>query len=171
MVQHGLTERADIYAAAAVCRSTGDAMISDLQIAGLIAVTGRGCVGPGPNTLDAIAAQHRLQETRQERIERYRRERSAWQQWLDRGRDVQDDLLLAQTADEAYLRGPTRDRALALQAAYLRSVLATGPPPVPGYDALPDTEDEESNLIERRALTLLWEVLGAVVVAAEPALR
>lgn len=171
VIQHGLTERADIYAAAAVSRSTGDAMISDLQIAGLIAVTGRGRVGPGPSTLDAIAAQHRLHETRQERIERYRRERSAWQQWLDRGRDVQDDLLLAQTADEAYLRGPSRDRALALQAAYLQSVLATGPPPVPGYDGLPDTEDEESTLIERRALTLLWEVLGAVVVAAEPALR
>ena len=80
-------------------------------------------------------------------------------------------LLLAQTADEAYLRGPSRARALALQAAYLQSVLATGPPPVPGYDGLPDTEDEESTLIERRALTLLWEVLGAVVVAAEPALR
>ncbi|WP_006246242.1 hypothetical protein [Mycolicibacterium tusciae] len=164
VVHHGLTGRTDIYAAAAVTRSTGDAMILDLQITGLIAVTGRGTVGPGHTTLDAIATQHRLHDTRQDRIERYRRERNVWQQWLDNGHDVQDHLLLAQTADEAYLRGPSRDRALAVHAAYLQSVLATGPPPVPGYDASPDTEDDDTIIIERRALTLLWELLGAVVV-------
>ncbi len=164
MVHHGLTGRTDIYAAAAVTRSTGDAMILDMQITGLIAVTGRGTVGPGHTTLDAIATQHRLHDTRQDRIERYRRERNAWQQWLDNGHDVQDHLLLAQTADEAYLRGPSRDRALAVHAAYLQSVLATGPPPVPGDDASPDTEDDDTIIIERRALTLLWELLGAVVV-------
>lgn len=169
VVQHGLTNRNDIYAAAAVTRSTGDAMILDLQIAGLIAVTGRGTVGPGDTTLDVIAARHRLHDTREDRIERYRRERNAWQQWLDNGHNVDDRLLLAPTADEAYLRGPSRDRALAVHAAYLQSVLATGPPPVPGYDASPDTDDDETTIIERRALTLLWELLGAVVVA-EPAL-
>ncbi|MBU8834085.1 hypothetical protein KL858_32215 [Mycolicibacterium goodii] len=165
VVHHGLTDRADIYAAAAVTRSTGDAMILDLQIAGLIAVTGRGRVGPGPTTLDAIAARHRLHDTRQDRIERYRAERNAWHQWLDNEHDAQDHLLLAQTVDEAYLRGPSRDRALAMHAAYLQSVLATGPPPTPGYDTPPDTEeDDETLVIERRALTLLWEMLGAVVV-------
>lgn len=165
VVHHGLTDRADIYAAAAVTRSTGDAIILDLQIAGLIAVTGRGRVGPGPTTLDAIAARHRLHDTRQDRIERYRAERNAWHQWLDNKHDEQAHLLLAQTADEAYLRGPRRDRALAMHAAYLQSVLATGPPPMPGYDTPTDTgEDDETLVIERRALTLLWEMLGAVVV-------
>ncbi|MBU8841248.1 hypothetical protein KL865_33855 [Mycolicibacterium goodii] len=167
VIHHGLTDRADIYAAAAVSRSTGDAMISDLQIAGLITVTGRGRVGPGPITLDDIAVRHRLEQTRQDRIELYRRQRSTWHAWLDSGHGAEQHLLLGQSADEAHLRGPDRERCLAVQAAYLQSVLSTGPPAIPGYDAPPDTVTDGE---EQRALDLLWEILGAVV-AAEPALR
>lgn len=157
VVYYGLTDRADIYAAAKVSRSTGDAMITDLRIAGLINITGRGRVGPGPTTLDAIASQHRLEETRQERIQHYRIERRLWHTWLSGERGDDSWRLHGQTADEAYFTGLNRDRVLALHNAYVSSVLATGPPQATDDDAAVAAADQDWTTTHRRALTLLWE--------------
>ena len=151
---YGLTTKADIYAAAAVSRGAGDAMMVDLQVAGLITRTGWGTVAVGPVELDAIATREHLDVTRDQRIQRYREERAQWRTWLaDRERQRSperiDDTVAAADPRPVPWRGDELDHA-----AWLQSVMSTGPPPVYA------TELDH----ERVAIDILAELLGARIV-------
>lgn len=156
VAHHGLTRKADIYAAAAVARATGDAMIVDLEVAGLLSRSGWGTVALGPKSLDQIAAHHHLDETREDRISRHRAERAAWRTWLaDRERLRAVSAPAADAAADPAHRGVERRNVEDDEeyAAWLDSVMATGPP-----DDLHD--------IERAAIDMIAEFLGGRIVAA-----
>lgn len=157
VAHHGLTTKADIYAAAAVPRATGDAMVIDLEVAGLIIRTGRGTVARGHNELDAIADRQRLAEYRADRLERHRAERAAWKNWLaerERLRTAGPDPENATTATTPTTNKPPEQPDVAAERDYRHSVMATGPPP------LDDTG------IEREAIEMIAELLGGRIVAA-----
>lgn len=141
---HGLTHKADVYAAAAVPRATGDKMITDLEIAGLLTTTGRGAVAAGNVTLDDIAAQHHLDQTREERLQRHRTERAAWHQWLE---DRQDQRNASPVTKGMRVFAPASigDDDAQEHAAWREAVMATGPPSL----------DEE-----REAIEIVTDVLG-----------
>ncbi|NTY62516.1 hypothetical protein [Mycolicibacterium sphagni] len=146
---HGLAGKSEVYASARVPRATGDAMVTALQTAGLLAPAGWGTVTIGPVTLDDIAARHRVEEVRLERLQRHRAERAAWRRWLE---EREHERSTAQTVEG----GPSRTFAPAAigdadaeeHAAWQRSVMATGPP---GRDEI----DEE-----RVALDIIADILG-----------
>lgn len=149
---HGITRKADLYAAAAVPRATGDTMVTDLEIAGLLTKSGWGTVARGPVTLDDVAEQQHLEQTRQERIQRHRAERAAWQHWLDqrehqRTSSPQDAAEIPTIAPA----GVGTDDA-SEHATWLNAVMATGPPPR-------DDIDHEHDVID-----MLTELLGARLV-------
>lgn len=150
VASHGLTSVADIYAAAAVPRSTGDAMVADLQIAGLITRTTRGHVAPGRRTLDEIAEHAGLATVRENLEAHYRTERAQWRGWLA-GRDHHP-------APPELLDRPDPTPAAGEDAAdtlsWLESVMATGPPARDDIDT------------EHDAIELLTEILGARLVPA-----
>jgi hypothetical protein len=152
---HGLTAKRDIYAAAAVPRVTGDAMIQDLQIVGLLTATGRGTVGPGAQTLDGIAEAHHLGQTRADRLNRHRDERAAWRNWLSQREQHRDGPLGAETdsttATKVLLGLGETDSDI--EHAWMESVMATGPP-------------DDSYSIERAALEMIAELLGGRIIAA-----
>ena len=154
VAQHGLRAKADIYAAAAVPRSTGDAMVIELEISGLLTRSGWGTVAPGPATLDQIAESHHLEESRQNRIKRYGEERMAWREWLAereqlRGSSRFDgDGPAAAAETSCPPRGPEDE---IVYAAWLDSVMATGPP------------DEDA---ERAAIEVVAEILGGHIMTA-----
>jgi hypothetical protein len=154
VVHHGLTHKADIYAAAAVSRGAGDAMIIDLQVTGLITRTGWGTVAPGPIELDAIAERERLHETRNNRIQRYRDERAQWRRWLAE-REHQRSTPSATDTDSPD-RVPASVRLVADDdhAAWLESVLSTGPPP----------DHSDDHALEREAIEMIADLLGAHIV-------
>lgn len=145
---HGLTRKADVYAAAAVPRATGDAMVTDLEIAGLLQKSGWGSVAVGPVTLDAIAQRQHLDEIREIRLERHRAERAAWRSWLD---EREKQRMPAQPIDNVATVAPASvgtDHA-AEHDAWREAIMATGPP----------TRDELDD--ERDAIEMLTELLGA----------
>ncbi len=151
---HGLTNKADVYAAAAIPRATGDAMVIDLEVAGLIARTGRGTVGRGSVSLDGHAERQRLGEYRATRLERHRAERSAWRRWL-----AEREHIRGQSAEESRLAGAMPALSAykghdvgADERAYRDSVMATGPPPLDDID------------IDRGAIELIADQLGGRIV-------
>jgi hypothetical protein len=151
IAHHGLTRKADIYAAARVPRGSGDTTIVDLEVAGLITRTGWGTVGVANGTLDEIERRHRLEDSRAARIERYGEERAAWRAWLverERQRSAApvDDQL---TEEDAFVA--TTAELDAEYVAWLDSVMATGPP----------SDDEEWEL---HAIDMVAELLGARIV-------
>lgn len=150
---HGLTSKADVYAAARLPRATGDAMVVDLQIAGLLAAAGRGRVAAGPITLEDIAARQRLDHVRQTRLHRHRLERTAWRRWLsERNEHRYSPRPLPAPAG---LTSPPAQYEYDEQvehAAWLKSVMSTGPPT---YDIV----DEEHAAIE-----IIAELLGGRLV-------
>lgn len=156
IAHHGLTKKADIYAAARLPRATGDAMVSDLQIAGLLTCIARGEVARGPQSLDGIAERHQLQDVRDDRLSRHRTERAAWRTWLAEREEShrssppgQEEPMGAAAADVGGYQ-PDGEQEY---AAWLESVMATGPPDDP-YG------------VEREAIELIAELLGARIVAA-----
>lgn len=151
IVYHGLTRKADVYAAAAIPRATGDAMVVELEIAGLIQRTGWGGVARGHTELGAIADRHRLAEYRRERLERHVAERAAWKAWLT-SREQEHFGMPALVVQETPVPGIAcigTDRVV--DDAYLTAVMATGPPP---------RDDIE---MERWAIEMIAELLGAHV--------
>ena len=157
VAQHGLTIKADIYAAASLARATGDAMVVDLEIAGLLTRSGWGTVERGPESLDHIADRHRLHETRDDRISRHRAERAAWRTWLVERERLRgsnpwaDDPPGDTTEGTSVVWRGTDDQQQ--YAAWLESLMATGPPDDP-YDT------------EREAIDMIAELLGGRIVAA-----
>lgn len=151
VAQHGLMRKADIYAAARVARSTGDSAILDLEAAGLITRTGWGTVAPAGVSLDAIAQRHRLGEWREERIQRYRQERTGWRQWLAQRELQRDQRPSADQPNAAVSAIGTATEVDADHDAWLESVMATGPP----AQHEPDTD----------AIQMLADVLGARIIS------
>ena len=154
VAHHGLTRRADLYAAARIAPATGDAMVTELQIVGLLTKTGRGTIGLGPTTLNAIADRHHLHDTRQARLARHREERAAWRAWLLE-REHQRDEMLVVAETPAATGTPTDHPAQDSDEhrAWLDSVMATGPPDDP-YSA------------ESHAIEMVADLLGGRIIAA-----
>lgn len=152
---HGVTCKADLYAAAAVPRATGDRMVTDLEIAGLLTKSGWGTVATGPVTLDAIAERQHLEQVREERLERHRTERAAWRRWLD-DREHQRAPQPATTAvrEQTYAPASVGTDDAQEHAAWQEAVMATGPP-------LHDAIDQE-----RDAIDIIAHVLGGRVLVS-----
>jgi hypothetical protein len=154
---HGLTDKADIYAAAAVPRATGDAMVLDLETVGLLRRAGRGLVSCGPESLDHIAARHHLADVLADRLSRHQAERAAWRTWLSDREQLRNlSPWFSHTSAGAAVvaphpRSPDDDSE---HEAWLESVMSTGPP----GDHVDDTE--------RRALDMITDLLGGRIVAA-----
>lgn len=115
---HGLTNRADLYAAAAVSNSAGDEALSTLNIAGLLIKTGRGTVATGPTSLDSLADAHHTDVLREDRITRYRAERDQWHAWLEDRYNVHDQarmdaIMLAMPVEPSNVKSTLWDIALA----------------------------------------------------------
>jgi hypothetical protein len=153
ITHHGLTRKRDLYAAAAVPRATGDTMVLELQIAGLISVTGRGAVGPGSETLDAVAQRHHLGEVREERLRRHQDERVSWRRWLALREELRHSNFDPHEHDvpaRGFAPDPLdRDH----HAQWLESVMATGPP-------------TDLYTIERDAIDMIADLLGGRIIAA-----
>lgn len=159
VAHHGLTKKADIYAAARLPRATGDAMVTDLRIAGLLSSTARGEVACGAETLDHVAESHQLHAMRDDRLDRHRNQRASWRSWLverEESHRVNPQGLVrpmgAAAASAADVIGQGFDAALEY-AAWLDSVMATGPPGSPRD-------------VELEAIELVAELLGARILAA-----
>lgn len=157
VAQHGLSVKADIYAAAGVPRATGDAMVIDLEIAGLLSRSGWGRVQPGTTTLDQIAEGHRLDDVRADRLMKHRRERTAWWTWLAErerlfGATPFDDVAAEEARTGQGRCGPAEDDPE--YAAWLESVMATGPP------------DQDADHAELVAIDMIAELLGGRIVVA-----
>lgn len=128
IVYHGLTSKADVYAAAAVSRTAGDDAVIALEVLGLVRRAGRGTVAAGTVTLDDLAEAHHTEDVRQERISRYRTERGLWRAWLD-GRDQAREEAKLEALDKAnpYKNGDV-DRT------FWDLTMANGPPRDTDYD-------------------------------------
>lgn len=146
IVYQELQRPQEVFGAARVSASTGYATLTALATAGLITRT-RGHLARGPVTLDEIASAHRLQDLRAQRIERHRRERAGWHDWLATREELHAPRTPGLDAD-AVMRTPA---PVEHHDEYLSAVLATGPP----------TLDDEYE-----ALALLAELVGARVLRA-----
>ena len=145
----GLTNKADIYAAARVSKSSGNATILELTVAGLITSTRRGTVEIGTTSLNDIAAAHRLDDITQSRIAEYRAEREQWHTWLERRDTLMGRSSFDANADVgAMITVPADEQAI--EQAYLESVMTTGPP---DYPQISDTTHID-------AIELIAEILG-----------
>lgn len=153
VAHHGLTNKADIYAAAAVPRATGDAMVIDLEVAGLLKRAGRGAVTQGPVELDTIANSHQLGEYRTARLQRHQAERSAWKHWLDQREEARNGT--QQAGFEETLVAAARSAGLdePAERAYLKLMMSTGPPPMDDID------------IEREVIDMVADLLGGRILA------
>jgi hypothetical protein len=151
---HGLSGKSELYAAARVPRATGDAMVAALQTAGLLEPAGWGAVTKGPVPLDDIAARHRVEDVRCERLERHRAERAVWRRWLD-DREQRRAAVAAVEAPSPRMFAPAAigGEDAEEHAAWQRSVMANGPP---GRDEI----DEE-----RVALDIIAEILGGRLIS------
>jgi hypothetical protein len=148
---HGLTRKADIYAAAAVPRATGDAMVIDLEVAGLLRRAGRGCVARGPMELDMIAHGHHLAAYKAERLERHQAEREAWKNWLIEREQARNGGPETHSTAEPNLWEERLDEAV--ESAYRDATMATGPP------TLDDIEREGE------AIDMIADMLGGRIFA------
>lgn len=154
---HGLTHREDIYAAAAVSRSTGDDVVRQLQIHGLIAATAPKMLGPGPTSPDVLAAAHQLPQLREQRQQTYRQQRAQWRKWLDlreRLRNGDPTLDPASTLDST--AGPIESpfNGFAQTQDYLNSVLRTGPP------------EDDIERLEEHAIGLIEHIMGGTLLTS-----
>lgn len=143
---HGLTKKADLYAAAAIPRATGDTMVTALEIAGLLTKSGWGAVAAGHVSLDDIARQHHLDQLREDRLDRHKAERAAWRKWLD-DREQQRN---PQASPEGFAPASVGDDHAEEHAAWRESMITTGPVEVD---------------IELEALDLITDILGGRILS------
>ncbi|MCA4727129.1 hypothetical protein [Mycolicibacterium fortuitum] len=146
---HGLTQKADLYAAAGVPRATGDTMVTALEIAGLLTKAGWGAVAAGHVSLDDIARQHHLDQLREDRLDRHKAERAAWRKWLD-DREQQRNPQPAAAPRGGFAPASVGDDHAEEYAAWRESMITTGP----------DDVD-----IELEALDLITDVLGGRILS------
>lgn len=169
----GLTAAADVYAAAKVSTSTGDATVAALSTAGLLVRTGPGQIAVGARTLDDIADDHHTDDKLAERVVIYQAEREVWHAWLEHR---QEQIAGARhqppenAATHPRVGNPTADPLI--EQAWLKSVMADGPPPRDDADSgLGALEQAEAYAAEEElaALQLLTEMLGAHVLTSATA--
>ena len=154
VAHYGLTTKADIYAAAGLPRASGDAMVTDLQIAGLLTKTGRGTVARGPESLDTIADRQHLEEVKQARLQRHRDERAAWRGWLDEAESRRTVTPPASgVSAPQYPPATVGSNDAAEHRAWQAAVMSHGPP---AHDHLD---------VERTAIEIIAELLGGRIVA------
>lgn len=146
VAHHGLTARADLYAAAAVSNSAGDEAVMALQIAGLLIKSGRGTVATGPTSLDRIAETHHTEGLREDRIARYRAERDQWHAWLDDRYNAHDEARMDAIEKARPFEHPT------VESSFWEIAMANGPP---------DDLDVDYNAIE-----LVLSMLGGRIVVS-----
>ncbi|GEM_PF-1231865 len=120
---HGITTRAELYAAAGISPGAGDEAVTALQIAGLLTRPARGTVAPGDVTLDSIAAAHDTAGQREERMTRYRVQRGEWRNWLARNLEMNVAAAAEATARCAPAGDPDVERS------FWTSAMIHGPPP------------------------------------------
>lgn len=163
----GLRETADVYAAAKVSQSTGDATVAALASSGLLRRCGKGQVESGPRTLDDIAHDHHTDDKLAERVAIYQAERELWHAWLAHRQEViAGTHHSAPTGADSHPREGNSDADPLVEQAWLKSVMADGPPPLDEADGdLSDLEHRAAYAAEdeHAALTLLTELLGAHV--------
>ncbi|BBX88217.1 hypothetical protein [Mycolicibacterium aubagnense] len=145
---HGLTSRSDVYAAAAVSRTAGDEAVIALEVLGLIRRTGRGTVAVGAVTLADLATAHQTDDVREERITRYRTERSQWRQWLDSRDQARTEAEMTALDQLKPFEHADVDRT------FWDAVMANGPPPSNEIDP------------EREAIDLVADLLGGRIITA-----
>lgn len=155
VAHHGLTDRADIYAAAALPRATGDTMIADLQTVGLIKSIGRGTVAPCNYTLDNIAERHHLDETRHDRLTKHQQERAAWRAWLLEREQQRTSSTAGGGLGVSQTVGGSPEPDDSEYSAWLSAVMATGPP------------GEGSGADDLHAIELIADLLGGRIVATQ----
>jgi hypothetical protein len=149
IAHRGLSTPADIFAAAHVSPSTGYSTLAALSTAGLI-TRRRGTVARGDTTLADIAAAHHLDDERAQRLARHHRQRRIWHTWLEL-RELQRAAIPTTGHKPAGAVSTTAHYFYTVEAEYLASVVATGPPP---------TDDE------LHAIELCGELLGARPISA-----
>ena len=154
VAHHGLTTRADLYAAAAVSASAGDEAVTALEIAGLLARTGRGTVSPGATTLDSVAAAHDTDGLREDRITRYKAERDQWHAWL-----ADRDTAREEAAIQALERASPEEHP-DVQQTFWASAQANGPPP-DGASA-----DAADHIDYDQAIDRVLDILGGRILTA-----
>jgi hypothetical protein len=145
---HGLTAKADVYAAAVVSRTAGDDAVVALEILGLITRSGRGTVAVGHATLDSLAAAHDTESVRQERVTRYRAERGRWRAWLDARERAREEAAQAAGDQVNPVEHPDAERT------FWAAVMANAPPG--------DTDED----MEHHAIEMVADQLGARVTTA-----
>lgn len=166
----GLTATADVYAAAKVSTSTGDAAVGALAAAGLLTRSGTGQIAIGARTLDDVAADHHTDDELAARVIVYQAEREVWHAWLEqRQQAIASTRHSAPQYSAAHPRvgNPTGDPHI--ERAWLAAVMADGPPPLDDVDvALGGIEHQESNAAEAEeaAMRVLVDVLGARILTA-----
>ncbi|MDE1674350.1 hypothetical protein [Nocardia gipuzkoensis] len=124
IVDTGLTNVADVLAAAGVGRSTGYDTLAVLAQAGLI-TRGRGIVSPGEITLDDIAAAHGLHEVRTDFLARIQRQRAEWHAWLELRHQIPAD---HDSGAEPTVQLAPWDLDSGLDEAIWAAQMAAGPP-------------------------------------------
>lgn len=140
VAHHGLTTRAELYAAAAVSASAGDEAVTALEIVGLLTRTGRGTVAAGTGALDVIAAAHDTDGLRAGRIARYRAERDQWHAWLADRITAHEEAAVEVTARAAPPEHPD------VHNSFWATAMATGPPEDPYADYIDDADAVETVL-------------------------
>ncbi|BBZ85234.1 hypothetical protein [Mycobacteroides abscessus] len=168
MVAHfGLTSAADVYAAAKVSTSTGDAAVAALATAGLLRRSGPGQIEVGARTLDDVAADHHTDDDLADRVAVYQAEREVWHAWLEQRQHV--IATGGYRPAENVVRHPIEGNPAAdplIEQAWLAAVMADGPPSLDDADiSLERIQHNESNQTEAEqdALAVLASILGAKV--------
>ncbi|WP_079614731.1 hypothetical protein, partial [Mycobacteroides abscessus] len=165
----GLRAVEDVFAAAKVSASTGKAVLADLIALNLLKRADEGIVERGSRTLDDIAAEHDTDDELTARVAIYRAEREVWHAWLEHR---QEEITTSQhqaphNADTHPREGnPTGDPLI--EKAWLRAVMADGPPPIDEADIQLSRLERQAAFAtehEQAALRLLGEQLGARVLA------
>lgn len=148
---HGITTRAELYAAAGISPGAGDEAVTALEIAGLLTRPARGIVAAGSVTLDSIAAAHDTDGQRQERITRYRAQRDQWRTWLA------DNLHghVAAAAEITARSAPSEDPDI--QRTFWTSVMTHGPPP---------GADDSVNNDYQQALDIVLATIGGRILVS-----
>ncbi len=152
VAHHGVTTRAELYAAARVSAGAGDEAVTALQIAGLLTRPARGAVTLGPVTLDTIAAAHDTDSRRQQRITRYRAERQQWRTWL--AENLHRCLSTAALATAHHPRAHDEDA----DRSFWTTVMDHGPPPPDQNAGRPPDQDHTPT--DEQALDVALATLG-----------
>lgn len=161
IVHNGLTNPAEIFAAANVSERSGQYSLTTLAGEGLIERR-RGHVTPGSVTLDDIADEQDLDEVFDARLKRYQRERAAWHTWLAL-RTAVDEVF---DDNEPDWRAKHLDYVPPDHEEFLESVMADLPPPHgPAEQALEQLHAADSITAATDAddIALLARLLGATV--------